>query len=280
MRGRTRDGRHAGEQPGRPGAPAQRRVDRAPAARVSSAIGPARRRGRRRRWPPRRTSSRPRRAGARRPDRAALGDERPNELAELDDAGRVEPVHRLVEDEQLGVAQEAAGDAEPLAHAERVRAHAVVGAAGQPDALERPVDAPVRGAVARRRVHLEVLAAGEVGMEARLLDDGADTRERGRPAAGRSWPSRRMRPLVGRARPRRSRMSVVCRRRCGRGSRTRSRAAPRGRWTRAPPGSPKRFPRPCVSMAREVMAATLRRAAAAPPRPPGPSRARALIRSD
>jgi hypothetical protein len=34
--------------------------------------------------------------------RAALGDERAHEPAELEDAGRVEPVDRLVEDQQLG----------------------------------------------------------------------------------------------------------------------------------------------------------------------------------
>ena len=59
---------------------------------------------------------------------AALVDERADEAAHLEDAGRVEAVHRLVEDQQRGVGEQAAGDAEPLAHAERVRLHAVAGA--------------------------------------------------------------------------------------------------------------------------------------------------------
>ena len=46
-------------------------------------------------------------------------------------------------------------------------------------------------------------------MEARLLDDRADARERGGAPPGRSWPSRRMRPLVGWASPSSRRMSVV-----------------------------------------------------------------------
>jgi hypothetical protein len=35
----------------------------------------------------------------------------------------------------------------------------------------------VGGAIARRRVHVQVLAAGQVRMEAELLDDRADTSE-------------------------------------------------------------------------------------------------------
>ena len=118
------------------------------------------------------------------PDGAALVDERADQSAELEDAGRVEAVDRLVEDEQLGVAQQAAGDAEALAHAERVRADLVVAAAAEADAVERAVDPPVGGLVARRGVHVEVLAAGEVAVEARLLDDRADARQRRRAAAG------------------------------------------------------------------------------------------------
>ena len=52
-------------------------------------------------------------------------------VAHLEDARGIEPVHRLVEDQQLGVGQQAAGDAEPLAHPERVRLDAVVAAGGE-----------------------------------------------------------------------------------------------------------------------------------------------------
>ena len=109
---------------------------------------------------------------------AALGDELADQVAELEDAGGIEAVDRLVEDQQLGVAEQAAGDAEALAHAERVAADLVVGPAAEADALERGVDAAVGALVARRGVDVQVLAAGEMAVEARLLDDRADARQR------------------------------------------------------------------------------------------------------
>ena len=77
--------------------------------------------------------------------------------------GRVEPVHRLVEDQERRVGEQAPGDAEALPHAERVRLHAVVRALGQPHALERVGDAPVGGAISCRGDDLQVLAAGRCG---------------------------------------------------------------------------------------------------------------------
>ena len=105
-------------------------------------------------------------------------DERADEAAELLDAGRIEPVHRLVQDQHLGIGEQAAGDAEALPHAERVRLDAVVGAGGEPDLVECAVDAPGRFGAACGGDDTEVLAAGEVAVEARLLDDGADACER------------------------------------------------------------------------------------------------------
>ena len=94
--------------------------------------------------------------------RAALVDELADQAADLEDAGRVEAVHRLVEDQQLGVGEQAAGDAEALAHAERVRLDLVVGAGGEADAGERGVD-PRRAARGRGpRRGRQVLAAGQV----------------------------------------------------------------------------------------------------------------------
>src|SRR5262245_64675361 len=46
--------------------------------------------------------------------------------------------------------------------------------------LFRSLDAPVRAAIARRGVHMQVLAARQVRMEARLFDDRTDPRERDR----------------------------------------------------------------------------------------------------
>jgi DNA-binding CsgD family transcriptional regulator len=70
-------------------------------------------------------------------DGPALGDQARDQAAQFKDAARVETVHRLVEDNPLRVGQQAAGDAEPLAHPLRVAAHPVVAAVGQPDPVER-----------------------------------------------------------------------------------------------------------------------------------------------
>ena len=110
-------------------------------------------------------------------DCPALVDEPPNHHPELLDAGRVEAVRRLVEDQQLGVAEEGAGDTQPLAHTERVGLDAIVGAVEKADAIEGALDPAVRGRFARRGHDPEVLAPGEEAVEARLLDDGADPRE-------------------------------------------------------------------------------------------------------
>ena len=130
--------------------------------------------------------------------RAALGDQVADQVAELEDAGGIEAVDRLVEDQQLRVAQQAAGDAEPLAHAERVACRRVPSAApAEADALERRVDAPVGVMAARGGVHMEVLAARQVRMEARLLDDRPDAGERSARSRGISLPRTRIVPLVG-----------------------------------------------------------------------------------
>ena len=90
----------------------------------------------------------------------------------------VEAVHRLVEDQQLGVPEEAGGDAETLAHAHGVLRHLVVGPVQDADALECRLDAALGRRLARRRQDLQVLAAGQVAVEAGLVDDGADAGQR------------------------------------------------------------------------------------------------------
>ena len=112
-------------------------------------------------------------------DRAPLLlDERADHVAELEHARGVEPVRRLVEHEQLGVVEQGARDAEALAHAERVGLDLVVRALAQRDALEHRRDARARLAAVVRGPHVEVAAAAQVRVEARLLDDAADARER------------------------------------------------------------------------------------------------------
>jgi hypothetical protein len=55
-------------------------------------------------------------------------------------AGRIEPVRRLVEDQELWLAEQGCGEAEPLAHAERVGPHPPLGCAAQFDQLEHLPD--------------------------------------------------------------------------------------------------------------------------------------------
>ena len=51
-------------------------------------------------------------------DGSSLGDEAANHVPELVDAGWIEPIGRLVQNQELGVGKQAAGNAEPLAHPE------------------------------------------------------------------------------------------------------------------------------------------------------------------
>ena len=60
--------------------------------------------------------------------------ERADQLAELDDARRIEAVARLIEDQQLRVGEQGAGHPEPLAHPRGVALDAVICAVGKSDA--------------------------------------------------------------------------------------------------------------------------------------------------
>ena len=79
----------------------------------------------------------------------------PDQRADVLHAHRVEAVGRLVEDDEVGIADQRGGDAETLLHPERVDAVAVVAATGQPDEIDQVVDAdrssaPPRTASERR----------------------------------------------------------------------------------------------------------------------------------
>ena len=82
-------------------------------------------------------------------DGATLGHEGQDHVAHVLHPGRVEAVHGLVEDEQLGVTEEAGGHAEALAHAHRVLRHLVVGPMEDADPLEGRPD-PARLAAGSR----------------------------------------------------------------------------------------------------------------------------------
>ena len=70
-------------------------------------------------------------------DRAALGGERLEQVADPVDALRVEAVDRLVEQQRLRVAEQRGRDAEPLAHAERELAGALARDLVQADQVDQ-----------------------------------------------------------------------------------------------------------------------------------------------
>ena len=94
--------------------------------------------------------------------------------------GRVEPGGGLVEQQQLRLAQQRRGDAEPLPHAVRVPADAILGAVAQLDHLEHLLDARARVAAVEIGEQPQVLPAREVRVEPRPLDEAGDAVERSR----------------------------------------------------------------------------------------------------
>jgi hypothetical protein len=123
---------------------------------------------------------------------------RPQERAEPADAARVEPVGRLVEDQEPRVAEEGRGQAEALAHAQRVAADPAAGGLGEPDDVEDLGDPAARQA-GHRRERVQVGAGGAARVRAAGLDVDADQRggrrrssgpARRRAARSRQWAGR------------------------------------------------------------------------------------------
>ena len=121
------------------------------------------------------------------------------QVAHPADAGRVEPVGRLVEDQHLGVAEQRGGDAEPLAHAERV----VAAPGGRPRSAVRLTRSSISstrraGSPMVRCGDREDLAAGAAGVLRGGVEQDADLEagvgQVGEPAAGDgggpgAWPA-------------------------------------------------------------------------------------------
>ena len=105
--------------------------------------------------------------------RAAVVGIAAQQVAHPADAGRVEPVRRLVEDEHGGLADEGCGDTEALTHSERVVADSLGGLGlGEPDRLDGLVHA------AGRQAHeplceREDLATGASGVLGRGVEHDA-----------------------------------------------------------------------------------------------------------
>ncbi len=84
---------------------------------------------------------------------------------------------------QAGRAQQRRGYAQTLAHAVRVAPHAVIRARCQLDQIEHLRDAPARIAPVQRGQQLEVLAAAQIGIEARRLHKAGHALQRARAIA-------------------------------------------------------------------------------------------------
>ena len=109
------------------------------------------------------------------------------------DAGRVEPVGRLVEDEHLRVAEQGVGDAEPLPHAQGVVPDAALGLRAV-----RPTSSSISSTRRRQPHHIgaefEDLAAGAAGVLRRGVEQDADMAARvgqlGVAERRARWPAR------------------------------------------------------------------------------------------
>ncbi len=107
----------------------------------------------------------------------APGDGRPggdgsDELTHLPDPDRVQSVRRLVEDEQVRIAEQGGADGEALLHAEGVRPYLVRAAAGESDLVEDPVH-PRRVLPAQHGEGGEVAGTGQRRVQRGALDQGA-----------------------------------------------------------------------------------------------------------
>lgn len=107
------------------------------------------------------------------------GGEAAHQVPHLPDAGRVQPVGRLVEDQQLGLFEEGGGHREPLFHAQRVRLHPLVGPVTEPDLRQHLVD-PGRRHPTGHGEQPQRAPAGEVAEELGALHDGAEPAGHGR----------------------------------------------------------------------------------------------------
>jgi hypothetical protein len=103
--------------------------------------------------------------------------ERPQEPPQPVDALWVEAVGRLVEDQDLRLAQERAGQAEALTHPERESLDAAFSGISEVDLVEHLLDAIVSQA-GRDGEHPKVVASSSAGMEAVGFEHCTDMAQR------------------------------------------------------------------------------------------------------
>ncbi len=97
------------------------------------------------------------------------------QAADLPDARRIEPVGRLIDDQQRRPAEHRGSQAEPLAHALRVSPDLAARDLAQPRDAKHPAELGRRAAAPGRGHHLQVLPTGQPRIERRLFDHRAGT---------------------------------------------------------------------------------------------------------
>ena len=114
---------------------------------------------------------------ARDEDRAAVVGEVAQELPQPVDSFGVESVGRLVEDQNVGFAQERTREGEALTHSEREGLDTTTAGVGEADLGKDGVDARERQS-GRDGEHAQVIAGSAAGMEGVGLEHRADPAER------------------------------------------------------------------------------------------------------
>ena len=120
--------------------------------------------------------------------------------AHLLNAGDVEAVDRLVENDDFGIIEQGRGDAEPLAHAGGIGLHLAPRVLRETDLLEQGIDPLGAGAVGLGE-HLQIPAAGEEGIEGAAIDQRADPAQHGVVGGEIAIRTARPGPRVGAIRP-------------------------------------------------------------------------------
>ena len=120
-------------------------------------------------------------------DRPPLRRKRAQKLAQPTDSLRVEPVRRLVEHEDAGIAEQRPREAEALAHSERVTACAAPRSILQVDDLEHLLDPRARDSGCRSQ-NPQMISPGAAGMEVGRLEHGPDLLRRRLELDGRAAP--------------------------------------------------------------------------------------------
>ena len=100
-----------------------------------------------------------------------------DQLADLVDAGGVQPVGGLVQDEELGLSQQGHGQTQPLLHAQGIGPRLLAGGVGQAHGIQGLVDAGCAQMLDPAH-DVEVLPSGQVTVEGGLLDQGTHASQR------------------------------------------------------------------------------------------------------